>query len=88
LDTVSNRYRYVRSRGELWPTKEAKAYAVVESGSVKSIVVTDGGYGYSSVPQITIPGVKQIPATLELRFNADFEKNGAISIRLEPTAKP
>src|SRR5215210_1846395 len=38
LDEVSNYYRYRPQEGELWPTKLAKAYAVVEEGKIKKVV--------------------------------------------------
>ena len=57
LDTVSNYYRYVRSRGELWPTQPAAAYALVRRGVVTGYVVTSGGSGYSSPPIVTVPGM-------------------------------
>ena len=34
LDEVSNYYRYRPEKGELWPTTPAKAYAVVEDGTI------------------------------------------------------
>ena len=40
LDTVSNYYRYQRSRNELWPTEPAVANALVKEG---------GGIGYEIV---------------------------------------
>src|SRR6187402_2416876 len=47
LDEVSNYYRYRPQEGELWPTKPAKAYALVEDGKIKKVVVTEPGSGYS-----------------------------------------
>lgn len=79
LDTVSNRYRYVRSRNELWPTKPATAYALVKNGVIVRYVVTDGGYGYSSPPTITVPALPATTGQAQLAFSKDFEKNGAIS---------
>lgn len=79
LDTVSNRYRYVRSRGEMWPVKEAVANAIVQNGVVTGYEVVSGGYGYSSAPTISVPNVKAAPAKAELSFGKDFEANGAVS---------
>jgi hypothetical protein len=84
LDTVSNYYRYVRSRGELWPTKPAKAYAIVENGKITRFEVTNGGSGYSSPPTVTVPDM-DLSVKVELAFNKLFEKNGAVkSISLLP----
>jgi hypothetical protein len=79
LDTVSNYYRYVRRRGELWPTKAAKGYAVVENGKITSFVITNGGSGYSSPPTVSIPKMGRVSAKVELSFSKTFEKNGAVS---------
>ena len=79
LDTVSNYYRYVRSRNELWPVKPAVAYAVVENGVVTRYVVTSGGSGYSSAPVVTVPGVPGANGKAQLSFSAAFDKNGAVS---------
>ncbi len=57
LDEVSNFYRYVESAGELWSHRDATVVAVVENGVVTSISVTDAGFGYSSVPTVTLPPV-------------------------------
>jgi hypothetical protein len=79
LDTVSDYYRYVRSRGELWPTKSAAAYAVVENGKIVRFVVTDGGSGYSSPPKVTVPGFEDVAAKVKLSFGKEFETNGSIA---------
>src|SRR5258708_2366054 len=34
LDEVSNRYRYVKSHGQMWPTKAAVANALVQNGVI------------------------------------------------------
>jgi hypothetical protein len=47
LDEVSNFYRYVRSRGELWKNAPAEGYTVVKNGQVTSVTITKPGYGYS-----------------------------------------
>jgi hypothetical protein len=79
LDTVSNYYRYVRSRGELWPTKAAAGYALVENGKITSFVITSGGSGYSSPPTATVPDVNAVRAKVELSFSKQFEKNGSVA---------
>jgi hypothetical protein len=82
LDEVSNYYRYVRSRGEMWPTKPAQAYAEVKDGQILRFVVTKGGSGYSSPPTVTVPGF-DVATKVELSFSRKFENNGAVAaIRL------
>lgn len=82
LDAVSNYYRYQPQKGELWPTTSAKAYAIVEDGRIKQVVVTDGGSGYSSAPTASVQGLDGLKLTVTLRYGPDFRKNGSIS-RLE-----
>jgi hypothetical protein len=79
LDTVSNRYRYMKSKGEMWTHKPADVTALVKDGTVISYEINSAGYGYSSVPTITVPGIKDASAKVELAFSKDFEKNGSIS---------
>lgn len=79
LDTVSNYYRYVRGRGELWPTKPAAAFALVKDGVVTGYEITNGGSGYSSPPTVSVPGVKGSAAEVHVSFDKLFEKNGAVS---------
>jgi len=88
LNEVSNYYRYVRSRGEMWPTKPAVAYALVDRGVITGYVVTSGGSGYSSPPTVTVPSIPDATATAHLSFDKDFEKNGAVtSITITPNKK-
>lgn len=85
LDEVSNYYRFRPQNGELWPTSAAKAYAVVEDGKVKKIVVTDAGSGYSSLPTATIQGMKGVTLKVTLKHGTELKKNGGIeSIELTP----
>src|SRR5580704_1098432 len=77
LDEVSNYYRYVRSRGEMWPTKPAQAYAEVKDGKIVRFVVTKGGAGYSSPPNVTVPGF-DLASKVELSFGKKLETNGAV----------
>lgn len=79
LDKVSNYYRYVRSKGEMWPTKEAKANALVKDGAIIGFEIVSGGSGYSSLPTIAVQGFKDVKAKVELSFGKDLEKNGAVS---------
>ncbi len=79
LDEVSDYYRYKPGKGNLWKTKAAKGYAVVEDGKVKRIVVTDSGSGYSSVPNVVVQGMEKISLKASIQFSKDFTKNGSIS---------
>lgn len=78
LDTVSNYYRYNPGRGEMWPTTPAAAYATVRNGVVTGFTITNPGAGYSSPPEISVPGMPGIRVKVELSFSTDFRKNGAI----------
>lgn len=78
LDEVSDHYRFRPQEGELWPTTPAKGYAVVEEGKVKKLMVTEGGSGYSSPPQVTIKGMATVKLTATLHFDKDFQKNGSV----------
>jgi hypothetical protein len=78
LDEVSNYYRYVRSRGEMWPTKPAAAYAEVERGKIARFVVTKGGSGYSSPPSVSVPGF-DVTTKVELSFGKKLETNGSVA---------
>jgi hypothetical protein len=78
LDKVSDYYRYRPQDGELWPTTNAKAVAIVENGQIKRIEVTEPGAGYSSVPKMTVKGFEGVKLEATLSFHKDFKKNGAI----------
>jgi len=79
LDEVSNRYRYAPGSAKSWPLKAAAVNALVSDGVVTGYEIVSGGYGYSSAPVMTVPGVKSAPATVEIAFAKDFETNGAVS---------
>ncbi len=84
LDEVSNYYRYVRARGELWPVKAAVANALVKDGIITGFEVISGGSGYSSPPSVTVPGARG-SARVALSFGRNFTANGAVSaITLAP----
>jgi len=77
LDQVSDYYRYVASRHELWPTQPAVAYAMVQNGKIVGYEIVNGGAGYSSNPTIMVPGFSG-HALAELAYGKSFEKNGSI----------
>ncbi|MDB6108459.1 MAG: hypothetical protein JWR69_209 [Pedosphaera sp.] len=79
LDTVSDYYRYVPSRNELWRTKPAVANALVKDGSVIGYELVSGGSGYSSPPKVSVPNIKGATAKVTLAFGKAFESNGAVS---------
>jgi hypothetical protein len=79
LDEVSNRYRYVKSHGQMWPTKAAVANALVQNGVITGYEIVSGGYGYSSPPTVTVPSLKGAAPKVELSFGKDFESNGSVS---------
>ena len=78
LDEVSDYYRYKPGKGNLWKTTPAKAYAVLEDGKVKRVVVTDPGSGYSSAPKAMVQGMDKLELKVTIQFHKDFKKNGSI----------
>lgn len=78
LDKVSDYYRYQPGTGRLWPTKPASIIALVKNGEVISFEVIDGGSGYTSIPSLSVPGVKCPPVTVRLQFGTDLRSNGSI----------
>jgi hypothetical protein len=79
LDRVSDYYRYRPESGRLCPTKPATGYAAIKSGLVVSVAVVNGGAGYSSPPQVTIPGHPEVKLKAVLSFGRDLATNGAVS---------
>ncbi|MBV8780075.1 MAG: hypothetical protein JO353_01645 [Phycisphaerae bacterium] len=90
LDAVSNYYRYQRSAGEMWKHVPAKGYAVISGGTLKSIVLTDHGAGYSSRPNASVEGMPGVHLKVTLQYGTDLATNGSIkSIEIEsPTGTP
>jgi hypothetical protein len=90
MDEVANYYRFRPQDGKLWPTKSAKAYAVVAEGKIKKIVVTESGSGYSSPPAVTVKGFEKELLEAKLKFVNDLKKNGgieSIDVKAKPTTK-
>lgn len=77
LDEVSNYYRFRPQNGGLWPTSAAKAYAVVEDGKIKKIVVTEPGSGYCSTPAATVQGT-DMTLKVTLKYSTELKKNGGV----------
>jgi hypothetical protein len=80
LDRVSNTYRYNRSRGEMWPTKPAKAFALVRNGVVTEFRIEYGGAGYSSPPRVSVPGISAGDIQAQLAFGRNLETNGSVRL--------
>ena len=78
LDEISDYYRYRPQDGELWKHTPAKAHAIVESGEVKKIVVTDPGSGYSSVPHVVVDGMKDLKLKVSIKFDTELKRNGSV----------
>jgi hypothetical protein len=78
MDEVANYYRFRPQNSELWPTKPAKAYAVVEDSKIEKVVVTDPGSGYCSPPRVTAKGFENVPLEARLKLAIDLKKNGGI----------
>ena len=72
-------YRYPPGRDRLWTNSPAAAYAVMKDGAVTSIVITDPGAGYTSPPQVSIPGHPEIALQAQLVFGRSLKTNGSIS---------
>lgn len=79
LDEVSDYYRYQPQRGELWPTTEAKGYAVIVDGKIQKVVVTQGGSGYSSQPSVKVNGFEKETFRVTLKQSTDFKQNGSVA---------
>ncbi|MEZ6049383.1 MAG: EF-hand domain-containing protein [Planctomycetaceae bacterium] len=79
LDEVSNFYRYRPQSGSLWNHQAAKAEAKIEDGKVVELKVIDGGYGYSSTPEIVIAGFPDLKIEATVEFTQDLQTNGRIT---------
>jgi hypothetical protein len=51
---------------------------VVEDGTVKRVVVTDAGSGYSSPPKATAKGLERVELSVALQFGKDLKTNGGV----------
>ncbi len=79
LDEVSNYYRYRPQAGEMWPTRDAKAVALVVDGRIVGFEITDGGAGYNSRPQIRVEGFGEVPATVTVEYGTNLSTNGRVT---------
>jgi hypothetical protein len=88
MDEVANYYRFRPQKGELWPTKPAEAYAVVDGGKIKEIVVTKPGSGYNTPPEATVEGFKNVRLEAKVKYDTNLKKNGGIdSLEIVPEKK-
>ena len=78
LDEVSDYYRYKPQTGKLWKATPAEAYAIVEGGVIKKVVLTAAGSGYNSTPVATVEGVAKTELEVTLKFGKELETNGSI----------
>jgi len=78
LDEVSNYYRYMASRGEMWRHIDAAGYATVVNGKVTGFTVTSAGAGYSSAPAIVVEGLGEVNADVVIAYGKNLATNGSI----------
>jgi hypothetical protein len=79
LNEVSNFYRYPPGRGNIWKNKPASADAWVKDGVVIGYDITDGGFGYTTPPAVSVPNIGGAVAKVEISFGKDMKANGAVS---------
>jgi hypothetical protein len=79
LDEVSNYYRYMGARGQMWKNRPAVANALVQNGVVTGFEIVDAGAGYSSAPKVNVPNIPGASAKVDLSFGKDLTTNGSIS---------
>ncbi|THF79972.1 hypothetical protein [Cohnella fermenti] len=85
LDEVSNYYRYMASKGEVWARTPAVLTTTVKDGQVTGIEIENPGSGYSSAPTVTItsPQGEKLLATTTVAYTSDFQTNGSLeSVKL------
>ena len=79
LDAVSNFYRYPPGSRNLWKNQPATASALVKEGSIIGYEITNGGYGYTTPPTVTVPGMTGATAKVEIAYGKDMEANGSVA---------
>ena len=80
LDAVSNFYRYPPGSRNLWKNQPATASALVKEGSIIGYEITNGGYGYTKSPIVTVPGMASATAKVEIAYGKDMATNGTVSV--------
>jgi hypothetical protein len=87
LDEVSDYYRYQPQRGQPWKNVPAKAYAIVENGKVKKVVVTSPGSGYNTPPTAIVRGMEMVALKVTVQFGKELDKNGSVrAVEIETPA--
>lgn len=79
MDEVADYYRFRPQEGELWPTRSAKAEALLVDGKVQRIDVTDAGSGYCSPPAAQVQGISGAKFEVTLGYSKDLTKNGSVA---------
>jgi enterochelin esterase-like enzyme len=79
MDEVADYYRFRPQAGELWPTREAKAHAIISDGRIVRVVVDDPGSGYSSPPEVTVKGFEGTRFAVTLGYSKNLKKNGTVA---------
>jgi hypothetical protein len=77
LDRVSNYYRFNGRAGETWPQTPATATAILTNGVVTELIITHPGAGYSSAPEVVLPG--GATAAVSVAFGTDIASNGSLT---------
>jgi hypothetical protein len=89
MDEVANYYRFRPQDGELWPTKPAEAYAIVDNGAVKKIVVASPGTGYNTPPRAVVKGYEKVRLEAKIKYNTNLKMNGGIqAVEIAAEKKP
>jgi hypothetical protein len=79
LDQVSNYYRFQRGTGNLWTYRDAQGYVTMHDGNIMAVTVVDPGNGYTSTPEVYIPGQPDEHFTATIHLDRDIAKNGSIA---------
>lgn len=79
LDEVSDYYRYQPGNGELWHHRPARLVALFRNGKFVGIKVKDSGEGYSSLPQLIVPGHPDLKFEVRIAYGQDFDRNGSFA---------
>jgi hypothetical protein len=88
LNEVSNFYRYPPGRGHIWKNKPATANALVKDGAIIGYEITEGGFGYTTAPTVSVPNFPNAVAKVEITFGKDMQTNGAVKGITIPEDKP
>ena len=89
LDEVSDTYRYRPGAGNVWKHTDAMVEVVITNvgGKVTGFGIKNAGNGYSSPPQISVPGFPNLKTKVTLQFTKDLATNGSIkAIEIIPPA--